>query len=177
MPSFFIIAFIWRGLIFPGSIFLTTLPYFYGYSILKCKHFRPGNHRGPAGEKPVFTGDNQNVVARANAGVCSGHVLCKRVLALCDEGRHVILDNDPVRRGGEDGMKAPGTFDAERQPAIRCPDGSQPAPVIQDLPDTPGRRVKELAPFGEETGAGKPAELVISYDLNPPKRTVLRVTC
>src|SRR5512137_363042 len=85
MPSFFIIAFIWRGLIFPGSILVTPLPYSYRYSVIKCKHFRAGNDRCTTGKEPVVAGDNQNIVPRADCGVRRDHVLCKRVLAFLNK--------------------------------------------------------------------------------------------
>jgi len=66
MPSFFIIAFIWRGLMFPGSIFLTTLPYSYPYTVIKCKHLRARNDRCAAGNQTVVFCNDDHLVARAD---------------------------------------------------------------------------------------------------------------
>jgi hypothetical protein len=118
MPSFFIIAFIWRGLIFPGSIFLTTLPYFYRYSVIKCQHLRAGNDRCSAGDKPIFPGDYQDVIARADNGICADNVFCKRILPLCHEPGNILPDNNPVPGCRKERLEALCSFNAKRQPAI-----------------------------------------------------------
>jgi len=118
MPSFFIIAFIWRGLIFPGSIFLTTLPYFYRYSVIKCQHLRAGNNRCAAGDKPIFPGDYQHVISRADNGICTDNVFRESVFSLCYELGHIVLDNDPVPGCRKERVETLCPFNAKRQPAI-----------------------------------------------------------
>ncbi len=112
MPSFFIIAFIWRGLIFPGSIFLTTLPYSYRYSIIKCKHLRARNDCCAAGNEPIFACNNHHVIARADCRVCCDNVFCKRILALCHELCNIVPDDHAVRRGRKERL--------ERVLPLRC---------------------------------------------------------
>jgi hypothetical protein len=138
MPSFFIIAFIWRGLIFPGSIFLTTLPYSYRYSIIKCKHLRSRNDRSAACYEPVVPGNHQHVITRADSGICGYDVFCKRIFSQSNEFCHIIPDHDPVSRGREYSLKPLCSPDAEGEPAIGCPDGCQPGSLIQYLTDPPG---------------------------------------
>src|SRR5512137_1379045 len=106
MPSFFIIAFIWRGLIFPGSIVLTTLPYSYRYSIIKCKHLLARNDCSAAGCEPVVPCHDQNVIARADGGICGDNVFCKRIFSPGNEFCHIVPDHDPVSRGGEYSLQA-----------------------------------------------------------------------
>ena len=50
-------------------------------------------------------------------------------------------------------------------------------PLKKDLPDPPGGREDEGAAFGKKAGSCTAAELVVSDDLYPPQRTVLRVSC
>src|SRR5208337_4820834 len=77
MPSFFIIAFIWRGLMFPGSILLTPLPYSYRCTVIKCKHLCARKERSAAGNEPIAARNHQHVVPRADLRVCRDHMLCK----------------------------------------------------------------------------------------------------
>jgi hypothetical protein len=173
MPSFFIIAFIWRGLIFPGSILLTTLPYSYRYSVIKCKHFRTGNDCRAAGKEPVARADNQDIVARADTGVSSDDMFCKRVLAFFDKFRHIIPDNHPVRRGGQGFLCPLCPFNAQRQPPVRCPDRGKPYSVKEYLADPAGGREDEPASFGKECCPDTAPELEVSDYLHPRERTVL----
>ena len=169
MPSFFIIAFIWRGLIFPGSIFLTTLPYSYRYSIIKCKHLLTRNDCSAAGNESITPGNHHHVIPRADSGICGGNVFGKRVLALCNEFSHIIADNHAVSRWGQHGLHPFCPFDPECQPAVRCADGCKTDPLIQYLPYPPGGREDECAAFRKEAGSNTPAELEVSDDLYPPQ--------
>src|SRR5208337_4888642 len=85
MPSFFIIAFIWRGLMFPGSIFFTTLPYSYRCTVIKCKHLRARNDRSAAGDQTVIFCNDDHLVARADLRIRSHHVLGKDIFSLRHE--------------------------------------------------------------------------------------------
>jgi hypothetical protein len=175
MPSFFIIAFIWRGLIFPGSMCGTPLPYFYGYSIIKCKHLRARNLRCAAGNKPVVASSHQHIIPGADLRIRGNDMPGERIFSLIHKFRNIITDYNPVTWGSKKDMKAPCTFDAERQSPVRGPDSSQAHAPVQDLADPAGRREDKLATFREESGPNTQAELVISDDLNPAQQTVLRV--
>jgi hypothetical protein len=169
MPSFFIIAFIWRGLIFPGSIFLTTLPYFYRCSVIKCKHLRAGKDRSAAGDEPIVSCNDKDLVPRADLRVRGNDVLCKRVLPLCHELRHVVPDRDPVTGRREDTVQPLRAFDPERQPPVGGTDGREADSFKEHLPDPAGRGEDEGAPLREKARPDARTELVVSDDLDPPQ--------
>src|SRR5512136_1351191 len=138
MPSFFIIAFIWRGLIFPGSIFLTTLPYSYCYSIIKCKHLRAGNYRSTASNQAVIAGNNQHIIPGAYCRISRGHMFCKGILALCDKLCDILTDNDAVAGWREQCLETFCPLDTQCQPAIRRPDRCEAHPPKENLTYPPG---------------------------------------
>jgi hypothetical protein len=168
MPSFFIIAFIWRGLIFPGSIFLDSLPYSYGYSIIKCNHLRTRNDRCTAGNEAIVRRNDHHVVARADLRVGSDNVLGKHVLPFRDELRHILPDDNTVTGSGKVFLEALCTLDTERQPAVRGADCCEPYPFKEDLAYPPRCRELERASFGEESCARIAAKLVVSNRLDAP---------
>jgi len=167
MPSFFIIAFIWRGLMFPGSILLTPLPYSYRSTVIKCKHLCARKERCAAGKEPISLCNHHHIVPRADLRVCCDYVLCKRILALRHKLCHVLADHDPVAGRGDCGEKPSRPFDPEREPAVRCTDGCKADAVIEDLPNPPGGRQQELEALGKERGAAPAPELVVSDCLHP----------
>jgi hypothetical protein len=177
MPSFFIIAFIWRGLTFPGSILTTPLPYSYRYSVIKCKHFRAGNDGCATGKQAIAAGNNEHLVPRADLRISGCDMLCKSILPLPDELCNIISDDNPVRGGRKGCLQPFCPLNPERQPAVGSPDGCQPCPPGQYLTDPARGREDEPAAFREECGSGTPSELEVSNDLHAPKRTVLRVSC
>src|SRR5208337_5647111 len=136
MPSFFIIVFIWRGLMFPGSILLTPLPYSYRCTIIKCKHLRARKECSAAGNEPIPARNNQYDVLRADLRVCRDHVLCKRILPLRHKLCDIVPDDHPVAGRREDRMEPAAPLHPEREPAVRRPDRRKPHAAVQDLADT-----------------------------------------
>jgi hypothetical protein len=111
MPSFFIIAFIWRGLMFPGSIFLTTLPYSYRCTIIKCKHLRARKEGYAAGKETIAASNNEDIVARADLRISRDNMFCKRVFSLCHKRRDIFEDYNPITGWCEDSLKPSCPFD------------------------------------------------------------------
>src|SRR5512137_2357349 len=138
MPSFFIIAFIWRGLIFPGSIFLTTLPYSYCYSIIKCNHLHAGNYRSTTRNQMVIACNYQHIIPRADCRISRRHMFCKGVLSLRNKLRNIFTDNNAVAGYREQCLETFCPLDTQRQPAIRCPDCCEAHPSQEDLAYPPG---------------------------------------
>jgi hypothetical protein len=154
----------------------TPLPYFYGYSIIKCKHLRARKLGTAAGNKPVIAGNHQHLIASTDLRIRENDMPGKRILSLCHKPSYIITDSHPVAGGGKECLEVPCPLDAKCQSPISCSKSGKAHSPVQDLADPAGRREDKLASFREEAIPDIPPKLVISDDLNPAQRTVLRVS-
>jgi hypothetical protein len=78
------------------------LTYFYGYSIIKCKHLCARNLGTAAGNKPIIAGNHQHLIAGADLRICGNDMPGKRILSLCHKLSYIVTDRHTVAGGGKE---------------------------------------------------------------------------
>jgi hypothetical protein len=80
----------------------TPLPYFYGYSIIKCKHLCARNLGTATGNEPVIASNHQHLIAGADLRISGNDMPGKRILSLCHKLSYIVTDSRPVAGGGKE---------------------------------------------------------------------------